>query len=55
MSNELTSIDLLMVNIYVNLIRVKKRTLESVPEKIRGLVKDKLIELGIYYVEGNGE
>ena len=48
MNSELTNIDLIMVGIYANLIRSRKRTLESVPEKIRALVKARLIEWGVY-------
>ncbi len=48
MNSELTNTDLIMVGIYASLIRSRKRTLESVPEKIRELVKARLIEWGIY-------
>ena len=48
MNSKLTNIDLIMVGIYASLIRSRKRTLESVPEQIRELVKARLIEWGVY-------
>jgi len=35
-----------MVTIYVNLILAKRRTFESVPEKLKEAVKESLLSLG---------
>lgn len=48
MDTQYTTLDLLMVPVYANLIKAKRKTLEQVPEKIRGLVKDELIKRGLY-------
>ena len=49
--NELTEVDKIMVRIYADLVEKGKRTLESVPEKLKKYVVEELEKRGYITVE----